>query len=194
LLKKREKKINKISFTGNLKKRWKSSLPILLFVGGFGLLMGLFYAFWLSSWFTLHINPKIASFNASLSSRILSLLGQKTSSSGELIFSSSYSISVARGCDGIEAMAIFVCALLAFPMAWRKKILGVVIGVLILFVLNLIRIVSLFLVGVYYPSIFELMHVEIWQGIFILVSVSLWLMWIYFSTKIKVNAVKKENT
>jgi exosortase/archaeosortase family protein len=149
---------------------------------------------WFSEWFNSHINPKITAINAFLSSKILNLLGQGTSSGGETIFSPAFSISVARGCDGVEAMAIFAAALLSFPIPWRKKIPGVFIGIFLLFLLNLIRIVSLFLTGVYYPSLSEVMHTEVWQVVFILAAVALWAAWIYRSTKAKGNESKADDS
>jgi exosortase H (IPTLxxWG-CTERM-specific) len=173
---------------------WKSKRPVFIFVGGFTLLMVIFYAIWLSNWFNNHINPIITSVNATLSSVLLNLLGQDTSSSGASIYSTYFSLSVAKGCDGVEAMAVFASALLSFPMTWRKKIPGIFLGVSVLFLLNIIRIVSLFLVGVYRPSLSDIMHTEVWQVVFILAAVALWAGWIYRSKKIRTNEIKANDT
>ena len=186
--KKNLNKVSKPSLLVRIKNLVSESKPVFIFVGVFILLMVLFYVLWLSPWFTNHINPKITSLNAWISAKLLHLFGQAASSNGQIIFSSAFSISVARGCDGVEAMAIFSSAIIAFPLPWKRKLYGVLLGVSLLFLLNVVRIVSLFLVGVHYPSIFELMHVEVWQGIFILVSVGMWLGWITTSSKKRANA------
>lgn len=181
--KKLKKKV-KQTFSERLAEGWRSYLPVLKFVGGFIFLICLFYAFWFSSFFIDIINPKIAHINAFLASNLLHLLGQATTSSNENIYSTDFSISVSKGCDGIEAMAIFTSALLAFPISFKKKIYGLFIGIFILAVLNLLRIVSLFLIGKFNPSVFELFHGEIWPVVFILIALSLWAGLIFRSTKI----------
>lgn len=187
-----KKKKASAGFTERLKKGWLSYLPVLLFVGSFVVIIGMFYAVWFSNYFSEHMNPRIAGFNAFFASKILNLFGQVTTNNGGIIYSSAYSISVAKGCDGIEAIAIFSSALLAFPLVWRKKIQGIVIGILLLVALNLVRIVSLFFIGKYYPSVFETFHAELWPVFFILAAVSLWGAWIFRSTK-KVVQVPVEN-
>lgn len=191
---KKAKNRNKSDLLSKLKTSWSSKRPVVIFVGGFAVLIGVFYAVWFSQWFNVYINPKITAINAFLSCKVLHLLGQGTSSREAIIYSPVFSISVARGCDGIEAMAIFVSALLVFPVSWRKKIKGAAIGILLLFLLNLFRIISLFMTGVYCRSLFDVMHVEIWQVVFIFAAVALWVACIYRFTKNKNNAVKKTHS
>ena len=105
----------------------------------------------------------------------MNVFGQQTTTNNEFINSSQYSISIARGCDAIEAMALFLSTTLAFPMNWKRKLLGIASGIGILFVLNLIRIVTLFFAGTYKPDIFEVLHVQIWPVIIILIATLLWI-------------------
>ena len=92
--------------------------------------------------------------NAIFSSKLLNLLGQHTVSQRDTVFSTVFSISVKKGCDAVEAMALFSSAVLAFPMAWKIKLRGLLIGIFMLFTLNFIRIVSLYLTLLYYPEAF----------------------------------------
>ncbi len=171
-----------------LKSTWQEVRPIVLFVGLFVLIMLVFYLAWLSDFATEKVQPVIASVNASISSFILNILGQHTGAIGDRVASSCFSTSVRRGCDAVEAMALFSATVLSFPAPWKKKLTGLVGGVLILFLLNIFRVVSLFLTGVYYPRAFELMHVEIWQVLFIFVAIGLFLMWLGWSNKTMRNA------
>ena len=79
-------------------------------------------------------------------------------------------------------------ALLAFPAGWKNKIIGLFAGIFLLFILNLIRIITLFLAGIYYPKAFDLLHVEVWQVLFILAAVGLWIFFIQKATKAKMHA------
>ena len=177
--KKENKKNN--SLTNKIKTGWYSRYPVLIFALGFIVLISVFYLFWFSDWYSNHVNDKLASLNANIASVMLNLLNYGTSVSGPVIYSSVYSISIAKGCDGIEAMAVFSAALLSFPIFLRYKISGLFLGISILFVINVIRIICLFLIGIYYPDLFETMHAEVWPAIFIITAVGLWGMIIYKS-------------
>ncbi|MEI6682987.1 MAG: exosortase H [Bacteroidota bacterium] len=178
-----KKKNEPSAFLKGVRSQWMQKRPVLLFVGAFAVLMILFYIGMITDFFQLGIQPHIVALNSSLSSFFLNLFGMKTTANKEIIASSSFSISVARGCDGVEAMALFATALLAFPAKWKYKIPGVFGGLAILFTLNIVRIISLFLIGSRYPKLFEFMHVEVWQAVFIIVAIGLWIFWIKWSRK-----------
>jgi exosortase/archaeosortase family protein len=86
-------------------------------------------------------------------------------------------VNIRNGCNGVEAMLIFLAAVLAFPASWKARVAGLVLGILAIQVVNLIRVVALFLTGVYFPSIFNASHTVIWQTIVILFGVLLWIFW-----------------
>lgn len=78
-------------------------------------------------------------------------------------------------------MALYISALLSFPAGWKYKFAGFFGGIAILFTLNIVRIVSLFLTRVYFPIFFEIMHVDVWQAGFVIFAISLlacWLIWV----------------
>lgn len=178
-----KKKQSTPSLFSGVRTGWLQKWPVLIFVLGFAVLMILFYAFWLSDYCQNNIQPNIVSVNARFSSFILNLFGMETTAVKERISSSSFSVSIARGCDAIEAMALFALALLAFPARWNYKVIGFFVGIAILFSLNIVRIVSLFLTGIYFPKAFEIMHVEVWQVLFILLAIGLWIFWIKWTRK-----------
>lgn len=104
---------------------------------------------------------------------------------GKRLKSPDGSISVERGCDAIAPTALFVSALLAAPALWRSKWRGLIVGVLILMVANILRIVTLFLTRVYWRKAFDVMHLDIWQGLFILLAIFLWAFWASWAAKQK---------
>jgi exosortase/archaeosortase family protein len=73
---------------------------------------------------------------------------------------------------------LYAAAILAFPAPLRRKVSGLVLGVVALGVLNLIRIASLILTGVYAPNAFNWLHLEAWQPLFIAVGVTFWVLWL----------------
>ena len=74
-------------------------------------------------------------------------------------------------------MVIFLAAVLAFPASWKSRLTGLGLGILAIQVVNLVRVVALFLTGVYFPKIFDTSHTVIWQTIVILFGVMLWIFW-----------------
>ncbi len=165
---------------------WRGRHPVFMFLFVFATLMGLFYAFALFTPFYERHFPHYLGFNARLSGHILAFLGQDITVRGASISSPAFSVTIKQGCDAIEPTALFVCAVLAFPGILSKKIVGVITGTLLLAFLNLIRIVTLFLVGVYLPRAFELMHIEVWQGLFIFLAILLWVFWLLWTGKSQV--------
>jgi exosortase/archaeosortase family protein len=173
----------KTSFLKRMRDRWGNKWPVILFVLGFAVLMALFYLFLFSDFYQNGIHPHIVSINAKISSFVLNIFGMKTTAVAENINNDKFSVCIAKGCDAVEAMALFGVALLAFPAKWKFKLIGFFTGIAILFMLNIVRVVTLFITGFYYPNIFELMHVEVWQAVFILAAVGLWIFWIKWTRK-----------
>jgi exosortase/archaeosortase family protein len=92
-------------------------------------------------------------------------------------------VEVAAGCDAMEAKALFIAAVLAFPVAWRRKLIGIAIGLPILMVVNLIRIVSLYYIHLHWPESFEFAHMTVWQFAFIALAAGMWIRWAAWATK-----------
>jgi len=165
--------------------------PILIFLLVFGVLMIAFYSLWVTDFFKQHIFDPALHINAKIASFILNIFGYATSASGMDIYNSSFSVSVKRGCDAIEPVAFFTSAVLAFPAPFGRKLPGIALGVLFLLAVNIVRIISLFLTGIYAPSAFELMHLEVWQVVFIMLAMVAWLVWIKWAQQAKQVASEK---
>lgn len=162
----------------NLLTGWRKSYPVVFFVLSFVLLMITFYLFYykqsLSAGF---LSPLVKAYTR-LSSGLLNVMGYKTYAQGSLISSPQFSVDINIGCDAVEPTAIFVAGILSFPVSFRKKISGLIAGIPVFFVMNLVRIISLFIAGVHNKSLFETLHTVIFQITFILMAVGLWLLWL----------------
>jgi exosortase H (IPTLxxWG-CTERM-specific) len=156
---------------------------VLVFLVTFGLLMGLFYAIVAFTPFYERAFSWYLGFNARFSGVLLTFLGQNITVEGNAICSPHFSVRVVRGCDAVEATVLFICAILAFPAPFLRKIPGIIAGMLLLAILNFIRIVSLFLVGVYFPRAFDIAHLEVWEGLFIVSAVIFWVIWLLWATQ-----------
>lgn len=87
------------------------------------------------------------------------------------------SVSVERGCDALAPSALFVSAVLASPVALRSRLLAALGGTLLLLVINLVRIISLYLTRIHWPKAFDVMHLDVWQSLFIFFAILLWAVW-----------------
>jgi exosortase/archaeosortase family protein len=90
----------------------------------------------------------------------------------------SFSVDIRRGCDGVVATLILVSACIAFPAPWWKKIRGVLWGYVLIFVLNLVRVVVLFSLGMKgWMEAFEFVHTYIAQFVVIAAAMIFWVYW-----------------
>lgn len=151
--------------------------PVLRFAAIFGLVMGAYYALTAVPVFRLKLFPAYLQLNAMASAAILRWLGHDARTSELSVVSSRFSLEIARGCDAIEPSALFVAAILAFPGSLRSKLPAMILGVAALLTLNLVRIISLFYAGLYFPAAFEVLHVDVWQPVFILLVLLLFVLW-----------------
>ena len=160
-----------------------SKRPVFIFVGLFVVLMGVFYAITFIHVVNTTVMSALQGFNARLSTGVLNLFGEGASTAKTTIASSRYSVNIAHGCDAIEPIALFVAAVLAFPAPWKSKVPGLLIGTLVLTALNIVRIISLFYIGIHWNKAFDTMHEDVWQPAFIVFSLFFWVVWALWATK-----------
>lgn len=67
-------------------------------------------------------------------------------------------ITVLKGCEGTEIMFMLVAAFAAVVMPWRRRLTGLGLGILLVFCLNQVRLLTLFYVYRNEPSLFNLLH------------------------------------
>lgn len=118
--------------------------------------------------------------NAFVSAWVANLLspGESIHAAGTFVIGDRGSVDVSKGCEGVEVVLILTAAMLAYPMSWRRRLLGVATGVLFVYVINLVRIVGLFLVICSRAEWFDTAHVGVGQGIVVLLAVCFFMAWI----------------
>ncbi len=143
----------------------------------FAALILAYYVFALLPFFERALNGLVIS-TARLASYLLNLLGEQSQIIENTISSGQFAITVLKACSCVEFVWFYCSALIVFPSPWPRKIPGILIGVSILLVLNLIRVMSLYLVGVHFPNAFDTVHEDIWSVILIIASLGLTVAWI----------------
>jgi exosortase H (IPTLxxWG-CTERM-specific) len=151
--------------------------PILRFLLIFTVLAAPLFVFYYAYYERSGVLYTYLSLNAKASAAVMRCFGTPATANGITVRTPRFGLTVAQGCDAIQPIILFFCAVLASPVAWRLKLLGILIGVPSLLILNLARIVTLFYTGVYFPKSFELIHIDIWQAAFIFVTLLFWVLW-----------------
>lgn len=62
------------------------------------------------------------------------------------------------GCEGVEALFILIAGLLSVSMAWRAKLSGILLGLILIYTVNEIRILILFYAFRADKALFQLLH------------------------------------
>ena len=115
---------------------------------------------------------------ARASSLTLNLFGMGTSVIGTVIMGGEgFSVDILNGCNGVYVVGIVVSAVLAFPSTKKEKLVGLLLGVAGVQVINLVRIVSLYYIGLTKPELFDQFHHYFWQTGVIVLSMAIWIFW-----------------
>jgi len=119
------------------------------------------------------------SWNARASALLLRVFGESATAVGTNVGSPRFSLEVKDGCDALQPMAFFIFAMLAspVPVRLRSRLLPILVGMSALLLLNLVRILTLFYTGIYFPKAFEPLHIDVWQSLFIFLPLTFWLVW-----------------
>lgn len=112
-----------------------------------------------------------------VSAAILNLLGEGVTVQGTVIQGGTFAVDIKGGCNGVEAMMLLCAAIAAFDAPWRARLLGLLGGSAALMTFNLIRIVSLYMIGQRWRQLFETFHLAIWQTIMFAVAATIFAVW-----------------
>ena len=127
---------------------------------------------------------------ASLAAALFGLFSESVSAHGDIVaISGEFSVQIVSECFGLLEMAIYGAAVLAFATTWRKRLLGLLLGLPMIFAVNLLRIGMLLWVGGYSREFFEFAHLYFWQATLVLGITALWLFWVRFVVRDEASAV-----
>ncbi len=100
---------------------------------------------------TLTVAPSAAVVNA-----IAPEIGARAD--GPRIVASTERLSILPGCEGAEAFLLLLSGLLCARRAWRDTLLGLGLGLLVVYAANMVRIVGLFFAALRDRALFNLLH------------------------------------
>ena len=133
-------------------------------LSGFVLKAFCFYAIWQISYdFFILPDGRVDDFLAltviSGAKYLLSILGWEIYSLGRLIYIDGYrSVEVLNGCNALALMVLYSGFIISFNGKVFNKVKFIILGVFIIFTLNIVRIMSFSLATVYFQHHWDLFH------------------------------------
>ena len=115
-----------------------------------------------------------------VTAKLLGIMSVPCTVHNSLLQMPSISLDVRFGCNGLEAVMIYSVAVVAFPSTWKKRLLGILAGFVVIQVINIFRIAGLAYAGVHFRSLFEYIHIYIAQGMMIAVSLGLFFIYLHY--------------
>ena len=110
--------------------------------------------------------------------KVMRAFGSEAWIHGVAVGVSTFGVQIRNNCNAIYEMGLYSAAVLAYPASARSRTMGILFGVVVLYVVNLIRVLSLIYIGYLMPGSFEAAHVYVWQVLFLVVVGALWFSWI----------------
>lgn len=159
--------------------------PALRFCLLFSLYLSLLYTVVFSYYFKdsikAHLLDPLTETIAYVASQSLNFIGMETwvhSFNKNSIISEQFGVTIKHGCDGLFATMVIISTIMAFPMAWRHRISGAVLGIAVVQLVNLLRVDILFLMGYYFPLFFYDTHIIFGQVLVVVTTLAFWMFWV----------------
>src|SRR5262249_39771603 len=110
--------------------------------------------------------------------KLMRAFGTPARLDGVTVGVANFSVAIRNNCNAAYEMGLYAAATLAYPAPAGRRTSGILFAVAVLYLVNLIRVLSLLYTGYLVPGFFEAAHVYVWQVLFLVVVVGLWLSWI----------------
>lgn len=163
---------------------FRSNRTDLRFLLIFGLMMAVYYFATTTTVAKESLFPWYLRLTTAVSGGVMQTFGYDGLTVGNNVLkTASGSITVERGCDAIAPTMLFISAVVASPTSILMKLPAVFGGALVLMAINLVRIITLFLTRIHWPKAFDIMHLDVWQAMFIFLAILLWAVWASWATK-----------
>lgn len=103
------------------------------------------------------------------------------------LLSARANLEIVRGCDGAGAIFLVLAAVLAFSANWKNKVVGVLAGFVLMYTINLCRIVGLYFIVAYKRDWFLPVHTYFAPTLIVLLGCLFFAWWAMWSTRVPLN-------
>ena len=172
-----------MSFLSKLSKQDKFISLFILKAIGLYLVWFLLYDNWLlkDGW----VDHFLINHLVSSTKLILNFLGYEVFTYSDAVgIDGTHGVLIGTPCNGLSLFALFAGFIIIFPGKWKQKLIFIPIGLLAIHMLNIIRLVGLALVVVYFPNSLQFNHKYTFTIIVYAFIFFLWMIWVNkFATK-----------
>ena len=106
------------------------------------------------------------------------VLPNDTEASTKVIYKGKFVARIIEGCNAISVIILFAAFVFAFASKWLRTLGYIIVGSILIYILNIIRIVLLVLAIYYYPAYQEVLHGTIFPLFIYGVVFVLWIIWV----------------
>lgn len=160
-------------------------LYLLLFYSGWYIL----YNLWLHPDGTLDLY--VIDLTINISKSILEALGYLVFTGTERVIGvdGTGGLWIGDNCNGISLFALFSGFIIAYPGNWKKKLLYIPLGIILIELLNILRIVGLAILDTYSRTWTEFNHTYTFT---ILIYAFIFFLWMLWANKIAENTLRRK--
>ena len=112
---------------------------------------------------------------------VLNLIGIPVSVMGDVVSVRGFALQIIPECTPLFMVGLFLCLIVFSPATIRQKGSGLLMGIPVLYLGNLVRLLAIFMAGQHDRGLFEVVHAfwgQIYTIFLVLLSFILWLKWI----------------
>ena len=158
---------------------------VLLFMGSYLVLNTLYAVYLQLSKGGLYAPDFITNLVAKQSSDIISGLGYQamvvpsdTAPNMELFVNGKYLARIIEGCNAISIIILFMAFIIAFSERFKKTLIFLLAGAVLIYAVNVLRIVILAIALYEYPEHKEILHGVVFPGLIYGMVFLLWMLWV----------------
>ncbi len=112
-----------------------------------------------------------------LTHALLRAVGVQAWVSGASVGVPGFAVEIKNNCNAIYEIGLYAAAVWAYPATKLQRLMGIALGAVVLYLINLLRVLCLLALGVYWPGGFQAAHLYVWQALFLAVVAACWLGW-----------------
>ncbi len=99
-----------------------------------------------------------------------------------------FPLLIVKSCSALDAQALYVGALVAFPAPIRAKAIGLVLGIITLTSTNILRLSMLYFAGAHAPRAFDTLHEEVWPLVLVAIACVCFVVWMRWARRERAKA------
>lgn len=167
-------------------RKYKSVIRfVALFLGSYTILGFLYFTYLKYGTSTVYFPDYLTNLVARQSASVLESFGynvvlvKDTLEKGMLLtIDGAYTVNIVEGCNSVSVIILFVAFIIAFAEKFKKTFLFVLAGAVMIYVVNIFRIVLLTVALHKYPHYENVLHLVVFPGIIYGMVFILWILWV----------------